>query len=117
MVAKSRCSNDANFDKTASEMSTFFLNHGFPSTIIDRALSQIRPISRTSVLTRSVPSCNSDRVLLVCTYHPMNFRMQGSLAGIPTTSSKMPPLDTYSPPLSYQHSAGTVPSQDALVHR
>eukprot|EP00061_Rhincodon_typus_P004148 g21850.t1 len=34
------CSDEANFDKGASEMSTFFLNRGFSSTIVDRALNQ-----------------------------------------------------------------------------
>eukprot|EP00061_Rhincodon_typus_P017134 g45697.t1 len=29
------CSVEANFDKGASEMSTFFLNRGFPSTVVD----------------------------------------------------------------------------------
>eukprot|EP00061_Rhincodon_typus_P004528 g22818.t1 len=34
------CSNEANFDKGASEMSTFFLNRGFPSPVVNRAFSQ-----------------------------------------------------------------------------
>eukprot|EP00061_Rhincodon_typus_P011250 g36134.t1 len=33
-------SDEANFDKGASEVSTFFLNRGFPSTVVDRALSR-----------------------------------------------------------------------------
>eukprot|EP00061_Rhincodon_typus_P003643 g20603.t1 len=32
--------DEANFDKGASEISTFFLNRGFPSTVVDRALNQ-----------------------------------------------------------------------------
>eukprot|EP00061_Rhincodon_typus_P000138 g10626.t1 len=48
-------------------MSTFFLNRGFPSSVVDRDLNQIRPISRTSTLTPSLPSHNSDRVPLILT--------------------------------------------------
>eukprot|EP00061_Rhincodon_typus_P007388 g29041.t1 len=32
--------HETNFDKGASEMATFFLNQGFPSTVVDRALNQ-----------------------------------------------------------------------------
>eukprot|EP00061_Rhincodon_typus_P001664 g15401.t1 len=56
-------------------MSTFFLNRGFPSSIVDRALNRVRPISRTSALTPS-PSRNSDRVRLILTYHPTNIHIQ-----------------------------------------
>eukprot|EP00061_Rhincodon_typus_P013898 g40558.t1 len=32
------CSEEATFDKRASEMSTFFLNQGLPTSVVDRAL-------------------------------------------------------------------------------
>eukprot|EP00061_Rhincodon_typus_P000093 g10462.t1 len=51
-------------------MSTFFLNRGFPSSVVNRALNRVRPISRTSALIPSLPSCNSDRVPPILTYHP-----------------------------------------------
>eukprot|EP00061_Rhincodon_typus_P001166 g13930.t1 len=51
-------------------MSTFFLNQGFPSTVVNRALNLAQLISCTSALTPSLPTCNSDRVPLVLTYHP-----------------------------------------------
>eukprot|EP00061_Rhincodon_typus_P006867 g27942.t1 len=54
----------------ASEISTFFLNQALPSTVVDRTLNRVRSISYTSALTSSLPSCNSDRVPLVLTYHP-----------------------------------------------
>eukprot|EP00061_Rhincodon_typus_P015779 g43660.t1 len=57
-------------------MSTFFLNRGFSSTIVDRVLNQVRPISRTSALNPSPPTCNRDRVPLVLTYHPTNIHIQ-----------------------------------------
>eukprot|EP00061_Rhincodon_typus_P005995 g26162.t1 len=70
------CSDEANFDKGASEMSTFFLNQGFPSSIVDRALNRVQPISHTSALSLSLPSRNSERVLLVLTYHPTSIHIQ-----------------------------------------
>eukprot|EP00061_Rhincodon_typus_P000369 g11474.t1 len=57
-------------------MSTFFLNRGFPSTIVGRALNQVRPISHTSALTPSLPSRNSDRVPFVLTYHLTSIHIQ-----------------------------------------
>eukprot|EP00061_Rhincodon_typus_P012186 g37763.t1 len=61
------CSNDANFIKGASGISSFFLNQGFPSTIVNSSLNWVSPISHTLALTCSH---NSDRVSLVVTYHP-----------------------------------------------
>eukprot|EP00061_Rhincodon_typus_P000961 g13289.t1 len=52
-------------------MSTFFLSLGFPSS-----LNQVRPISRTSALTPSLPSHNSDKVPLILTYHPTSIHIQ-----------------------------------------
>eukprot|EP00061_Rhincodon_typus_P001634 g15340.t1 len=57
-------------------MSTFFLNQEFPSTVIDRALNQVRTISRTSALMPSLPSRNSDRVPLVLIYHLTSIHIQ-----------------------------------------
>eukprot|EP00061_Rhincodon_typus_P001225 g14082.t1 len=60
-------------------MSTFFVNQGYPSTVVDRALNQVRPISRTSALTPSLPSCNSDRVPLILTYNPNSIHIQKTI--------------------------------------
>eukprot|EP00061_Rhincodon_typus_P000870 g13041.t1 len=57
-------------------MSTFFLNRGLPSPIVDRALNQVRPISCTSAPTPSLPSHNSDRVPLILTYHSTRIHIQ-----------------------------------------
>eukprot|EP00061_Rhincodon_typus_P002688 g18215.t1 len=65
-----------NFNQGASKMSTFFLNRGFPSSVVDRAFNWVQPISHTSVLTPSLPSHNSDRVTLTLTYHPTSSHIQ-----------------------------------------
>eukprot|EP00061_Rhincodon_typus_P007271 g28812.t1 len=70
------CGDEANFNKGASKKSTFFLNRGFPSSVVDRVLNQVRPISRTSTLTPSLPSRNSDKGPLILTYHRTNIHIQ-----------------------------------------
>eukprot|EP00061_Rhincodon_typus_P003578 g20434.t1 len=70
------CSDEANIDNAASKTSTFFLNRGYPTSIVGRALNQVRLISHTSTLTPSLPSRNSDRVPLVLTYHPTSIHIQ-----------------------------------------
>eukprot|EP00061_Rhincodon_typus_P001885 g16040.t1 len=57
-------------------MPTFFLSQGFPSSIVDRALNQVRPISHASTVTPSLPSRNNDKVPLILTYHPTNIHIQ-----------------------------------------
>eukprot|EP00061_Rhincodon_typus_P016145 g44200.t1 len=52
-------------------MSTFFLNRRFLSSVVDRALNKVRPISHTSTLTPSLLPRNSDMVplgLVLCRY-------------------------------------------------
>eukprot|EP00061_Rhincodon_typus_P004618 g23019.t1 len=70
------CSDEASFDKGASEMSTSFLNQEIPSSIVNRALNWVRHISSISALTSSLPSCNFDRVPLILTYHPTSIHPQ-----------------------------------------
>eukprot|EP00061_Rhincodon_typus_P008309 g30816.t1 len=69
-------SDEANFDTGASEMSTFFLNRGFPSTIVNRALNWVRPISHSSTLTPSLPSHNKDKGNPIAIYHPTSNHIQ-----------------------------------------
>eukprot|EP00061_Rhincodon_typus_P002551 g17866.t1 len=87
------CSDGVNFNKGASKMTTFFLNRGFPSTVVDRALNRVQPISL------SLPSHSSDMVPLILTYHPTSIHIQKIIGHHFHTSSEMPPPDTYSPPL------------------
>eukprot|EP00061_Rhincodon_typus_P000623 g12247.t1 len=75
------CSDEANFNKGPSEMSTFFLSRGFPSSVVDRALNQVQTISHTSALIPSLPFCNSDRGPLIFTYHPTSIHIQKIIRG------------------------------------
>eukprot|EP00061_Rhincodon_typus_P010061 g34050.t1 len=60
-------------------MSTFFLNRGFRSTVVNRALDQLQPIFRSSTLTPSLPSRDSDKVPLILTYHPTSIHIQKTI--------------------------------------
>eukprot|EP00061_Rhincodon_typus_P013215 g39444.t1 len=114
-------SNEANFDKGAPEMSIFFLNRGLPSTVVDRALNRVRPISCTSALFLSrnsdrVPLVLTYRVLLVLTYHPTGIHIQEIIRHHchhfqrdATTRHIFP-----SPPLSTFYRDSSL--QDTLVH-
>eukprot|EP00061_Rhincodon_typus_P006321 g26853.t1 len=54
----------------------YFRSGGFPSTVVDRTLNRVRPISCTSALTFSFSSRNSNRVPLILTYHPTSIHIQ-----------------------------------------
>eukprot|EP00061_Rhincodon_typus_P000917 g13190.t1 len=97
-------------------MSTFFLKRGFPRSIVDRDLNQVRPISHTSALTPSLPSRNSDMVPLILTYHPTSIHIQKiirrhfrHLQPVATTRHIIP-----SPPLSAFRRDRSL--RDTLVH-
>eukprot|EP00061_Rhincodon_typus_P004617 g23017.t1 len=70
------CSSESNFDKAASKMPTFFLNQGFSSTVVDRALNRVQPISHTSTLIPSLPSRNNGRIPLNFIDHPTSNHIQ-----------------------------------------
>eukprot|EP00061_Rhincodon_typus_P001637 g15350.t1 len=57
-------------------MSIFFLKRAFPSSVVDRALNRVQLISRTSALSPSLPSHNSDRVPPLLTYHLTGIHIQ-----------------------------------------
>eukprot|EP00061_Rhincodon_typus_P000295 g11202.t1 len=97
-------------------MSTFFLNRGFPSSVVVRALNQVRSISHTSAPTPYLPSRNSDRVPLIVTCYPTSIHIQKitrrhfcHLQQEATTRHIFP-----SPPLSAFHRERSL--RDTLVH-
>eukprot|EP00061_Rhincodon_typus_P003361 g19905.t1 len=70
------CSQDEAFHSQTSQMSSFFKDCNFPSTVVENALNRISRVSRNSGLTSPPRNNNKDRILLVLTYHPTNLRMQ-----------------------------------------
>ena len=65
------CSDDRDFESKCDEMRSFFINRGYPHSLISDALAKVSKISRSSALTPKTPS-SSDRVPFTFTYHPVN---------------------------------------------
>ena len=68
------CSEDYTFEQEASRMITFFRTRGYPTTLLNRAYSKVRSISRArSLRPRSGNphrDASSSRPKLIVTYHP-----------------------------------------------
>ena len=65
------CSDDRDFESKCDEMRSFFINRGYPHSLISDALAKVSKISRSSALTPKIPS-SSNRVPFTFTYHPVN---------------------------------------------
>ena len=65
------CSKDPDFREKAKEMSTFFMNNGYPSTVINDALQKVINISRQEALKNRKSNQTSERIPLILTYHPL----------------------------------------------
>ncbi|XP_069042426.1 uncharacterized protein [Lepisosteus oculatus] len=62
------CSDDIDFKNQALEMYSFFINRGYPSSVLDRALARAKNTSRTINPIRN--SRRNNRIPLVLPYHP-----------------------------------------------
>ncbi|XP_015197558.2 uncharacterized protein [Lepisosteus oculatus] len=62
------CSDDIDFENQALEMYSFFINRGYPSSVIDRALARAKNTPRTINPIRN--SRLNNRIPLVLPYHP-----------------------------------------------
>ncbi|XP_048461245.1 uncharacterized protein LOC125484857 [Rhincodon typus] len=96
------CSQDEAFHSRTSQLSSFFKDRNFPSSVVENALNRVSHISRTSSLTPRPRNKNQKRIPLVLTYHSTNLRIQRiilrhfrHLQSDPTTKDIFP-----SPPLS-----------------
>ena len=65
------CSDDRDFESKCEEMRLFFVNRGYPQSLISDALAKVSNISRISALTPKTPA-SSDRVPFTFTFHPTN---------------------------------------------
>eukprot|EP00061_Rhincodon_typus_P002719 g18292.t1 len=67
---------ESSVEEEAGHFGRPLVEEGFPSTVVNRALNRVCPISRSSALTHFLPSRNSNRVPLVLTYHPTSIHIQ-----------------------------------------
>ena len=56
-------------------MRNFFVQRGYPTPLLDTALTKAAPIPRSDTLADSVVNV-SKKIPLVLTYHPFNFKVR-----------------------------------------
>ena len=69
------CSEDEDFHTKSLEMRNFFVQRGYPTPLLDTALTKATQIPRSDTLTDSAVNV-SKKIPLVLTYHPFNFKVR-----------------------------------------
>ena len=69
---KRLCSNKPDFADKAKEICKFFVDSGYPKSIIDDALERISRTSRQQALQAKPIKTSEDRIPLTLTYHPLS---------------------------------------------
>lgn len=72
------CSDDVDFTTQCSKMKSFFVKRGYPGKVLDRAVTSVSRVTRTTAMEKKVQG-NDDRVPLVLTYHPHNLAIKNIL--------------------------------------
>ena len=71
------CSEDEDFESKSLEMREFFVQRGFPTSLLDTAFSKASQIPRSETLSNSVTNVTDhNRTPLVLTFHPFNFKVR-----------------------------------------
>ena len=71
------CSEDEDFQTKSCEMRNFFVQRGYPTSLLDTAFSRASSIPRSNTLTNSVHNgTDNNKIPLVLTYHPFNFKVR-----------------------------------------
>ena len=70
------CSEDEDFQSKSLEMREFFVQHGYPTSLLDTAFSKASQIPQSETLSNSVINVTDhNRTPLVLTFHPFNFKV------------------------------------------
>ncbi len=68
------CSEDEDFHTKSLEMRDFFVQRGYPTSLLDTAFSKASQIPRSETLTNPVTNVTeNNQILLVLTFHPYKF--------------------------------------------
>ena len=102
------CSEDEDFQSKSLEMREFFVQRGYPTSLLDTAFSKASQIPRSETLSNSVTNVTDhNRTPLVLTFHPFNFKVHDvirknfhTLKNDPETSS----IFSNNPLVSFRHS-------------
>ena len=71
------CSEDEDFQTKSLEMRNFFVQCGYPTSLLDIAFSKASSILCSDTLTNSVHNgTDNNKIPLVLTYHPFNFEVR-----------------------------------------
>ena len=110
------CSNHSDFLQQAENMSTFFLERGYPSNIVTDAKNRASRIPRSQALTPKSTSESSDRTILTLVYHPHNITVKNILLRnfkILQTDSKLGQVFSSPPLVAFKRDSNI---RDHLVH-
>ena len=67
---------DEDFQSKSLEMGEFFVQRGYPTSLLDTSFSKASQIPRSETLSNSVTNVTDhDRTPLVLTFHPFNFKV------------------------------------------
>ena len=111
------CSEDEDFHTKSLEMRDFFVQRGYPTSLLDTAFSKASQIPRSETLTNPVTNVTeNNQIPLVLTFHPFNFKVRDIirknfhiLKNDPETSS----IFSNNPLVSFRHSKNI---RETLVH-
>ncbi len=111
------CSEDEDFHAKSLEMRDFFVQRGYPTSLLDTAFSKASQIPRSETLTNPVTNVTeSNQIPLVLTFHPFNFKVRDIirknfhiLKNDPETSS----IFSNNPLVSFRYSKNI---RETLVH-
>ena len=111
------CSEDEDFQAKSLEMRHFFVQRGYPTSLLDTAFSKASQIHRSDTLTDPVSNVTgNNKIPLVLNYHPFNFKVRDVinknfhiLKNDPETSS----IFSDNPLVSFRHSKNI---RETLVH-
>ncbi len=71
------CSEDEDFHTKSLEMRDFFVQRGYPTSLLDTALSKASQIPLSETLTNPVTNVTeNNQIPLVLTFHPFNFKVR-----------------------------------------
>ena len=71
------CSEDEDFHSRSLEMRDFFVQRGYPTSLLDTAFLKASQIPRSETLRNPVPNVTDrNKIPLVITFHPFNFKVR-----------------------------------------
>ena len=70
------CSDDKDFETKSSEMRSFFVQRGYPTHLLDTAVQRASSIPRSDTLKQRLESVSEDKIPLVLTFHPFNYKVR-----------------------------------------